>query len=152
MQAIIIFKDADGIEDGGIFNNISYKTAAAEIGENNILFYIPLTISGRTYQDKKNDLRNKALEYQNSWYDFCGFSYFDVLTDNNFHTDTSIFNCYIAFGIVPQDAPEFNELFSILDGLKEIDRKSFEKGYLVYSDLENRAELDNRLTEIVSKY
>ena len=30
MQAIIIFKDADGIEDGGIFNNISYKTAAAE--------------------------------------------------------------------------------------------------------------------------
>lgn len=77
---------------------------------------------------------------------------FEVLTDNNFHTDTSILNCYLAFGIVPQTAPEYNELFTILDGLKAIDRKSFETGYLVYSDLENRAELDNRLAEIVSKY
>lgn len=84
MQAIIIFKDADGIEDGGIFNNISYKTAATEIGENNILFYIPLTISGRTYNERKNDLRNKAIEYQNSWYDFCGFSYGELAIINDF--------------------------------------------------------------------
>ena len=83
-QAIIIFKDSDGIEDGGIFNNISYKTAAAEIGENNILFYIPLTISGRTYNERKNDLRNKAIDYQNTWCDFCGFSYGELAIIQDF--------------------------------------------------------------------
>ena len=77
---------------------------------------------------------------------------FDVLTDNNFHTDTSILNCYIAFGIVPQTAPEYNELWTILDGLKEIDRKSYIIGYLTYNDLEKRSALDKRLEDIVSKY
>lgn len=77
MKTIIIYQDNKEI-DGGIYQDISYKTAAAEIGENNILLYIPLTVSGNTYLDRKNDLREKAIEYQNSWYDFCGFSYGEI--------------------------------------------------------------------------
>ena len=77
---------------------------------------------------------------------------FEVLTDNNYHTDTSIFNCYIAFGVVPQAAPEYNELWTILEGLKEIDRKSYSIGYLTYNDLEKRAALDKQLLDIVNKY
>lgn len=77
MKAIIIYQDNKKIE-GGIYNGISYETAAAEIGENNILLYIPLTVSGRTYADRKNNLRDKAIEYQNSCYDFCGFSYGEI--------------------------------------------------------------------------
>lgn len=26
---------------------------------------------------------------------------YETLTDNNFHNDTSILNCYLAFGLVP---------------------------------------------------
>jgi len=90
MLAIIIYNeilekgDNTGIIEisenivGGIYQDISYKTAAENIGENNILFYIPLTVSGKTYLDRKNDLREKAIEYQNSWYDFCGFSYGEI--------------------------------------------------------------------------
>ena len=77
MKTIIIYQDNKEI-DGGIYQDISYKTAAAEIGENNILFYIPLTVSGKTYQERKNDLRDKAIEYQQTWYDFCGFSYGEI--------------------------------------------------------------------------
>ena len=87
MKTIIIFNEENNHLNeivGGIYTGIDYKTAAAEIGENNILYFIPLTISGRTYNERKNDLRNKAIEYQNSWYDFCGFSYGELAIINDF--------------------------------------------------------------------
>ena len=74
MKTIIIYQDNKEI-DGGIYQNISYKTAAAEIGENNILFYIPLTVSGKTYLDRKNDLRDKAIEWSNTQGEYGAWSY-----------------------------------------------------------------------------
>lgn len=81
MLAIIIFNEANNHLNnivGGIYKGIDRKTALNEIGENDLLYFIPLTVSGKTYLDRKNDLRNKAIEYQNSWYDFCGFSYGEI--------------------------------------------------------------------------
>ena len=87
MLAIIIYNeiyergDHSGILEtsnkivGGLYTDISYNMAAANIGKNNILYYIPLVISGKNYQEKKADLRNKAIEYQNTYYDFCNYSY-----------------------------------------------------------------------------
>lgn len=74
MKSVIIFSEFCHTE-GGIYKGISYNKAVEEIGEDNILFYIPLVVSGKSYEDRKNDLRDKAIEYQHSFYDFCGFSY-----------------------------------------------------------------------------
>lgn len=87
MLAIIIYNeilekgDNTGIIEisenivGGIYQDISYKTAAENIGENNILLYIPLTVSGRTYQERKNDLHNKAVEWSNTQGSYPRWSY-----------------------------------------------------------------------------
>lgn len=77
MKTIIIYQDNKEI-DGGIYQDISYKTAAAEIGENNILLYIPLTVSGKTYLDRKNDLRNKAIEWSNTQGEYGAWSYGEI--------------------------------------------------------------------------
>ena len=77
---------------------------------------------------------------------------FENLTENNFHNDTSIFNCYLAFGIVPPDKKEYQMLWGILDGLKEIDRKNYTQGFLRFEDLEKRAALDKKLEKIIRKY
>lgn len=74
MLAIIIYQDNKEI-DGGIYQDISYNTAAAEIGENNILLYIPLKVSGKTYQDRKENLRNKAIEWSNTQGEYGAWSY-----------------------------------------------------------------------------
>ncbi len=81
MQAIMIFNETNNHLNnvvGGIYSGITREIAAAEIGENDLLYFIPLTVSGKSYQDRKNDLREKAIEYQNTWYDFCGFSYGEI--------------------------------------------------------------------------
>lgn len=90
MLAIIIYNeilekgDNTGIIEisenivGGIYQDISYKTAAENIGENNILLYIPLTLSGKTYLDRKNDLRNKAIEWSNTQGEYGAWSYGEI--------------------------------------------------------------------------
>lgn len=83
MKAIIVYKEHNNII-GGIYTDINYKTAASEVGKNNILFYIPLVVSGHTYSDRKNDLRNKAIEYQNTYYEFCNYSYGELSIINEF--------------------------------------------------------------------
>lgn len=77
---------------------------------------------------------------------------YEILTDNNFHNDTSILNCYIAFGIVPPDKKEHQELWKILDELKEIDRKNYIVGFLRFEELERRSKLDKRVRTITEKY
>ena len=77
---------------------------------------------------------------------------FETLTENNYHNDTSIFNAYIAFGLVPYTAPEYDEIWSILNGLKEIDHKNYTQGFLRFEDLEKRSKLDKRLEQIIKKY
>ena len=75
LNTIVIYKDFLGNIEGAILQAWNETRIKAEIGEDNILYMIPLIVSGRNYQERKNDIRNKAIEYQASWYDFCGFSY-----------------------------------------------------------------------------
>lgn len=77
---------------------------------------------------------------------------FEVLTDNNFHNDTSILNCYIALGLIPLNAPERSKIWGILEKLKEIDRKNYTQGFLRFEDLEARADLDKQLENITRRY
>lgn len=87
MKSIIIYQEQDNrgvMYYGGIYTDITREQAAAEVGENNIVCYIPLAVLGRSYQERKNDLREKAIEYQNSWYDFCGFSYGELAIISDF--------------------------------------------------------------------
>ena len=89
MYAIIIYqeKQNNGVMiTGGIYKDITEKAAAAciEKENNTLMFYIPLVVSGKTYQDKKTDLENKAKEYQNTCFDFCGFSYGELAIIESF--------------------------------------------------------------------
>ena len=84
MKAIIVYKENTENITGGIYTDISYEAAAANIGANNILYYIPLVITGNTYQDRKNNVRDKAIEYQNTYYDFCDYSYGELSIINEF--------------------------------------------------------------------
>lgn len=89
MQAIIIYcwnddSNNECIYEGGIYNGISFDTAAAEMTAGNIAYYIPLTISGKTYTEKKENLRTLAKNWQWSNHDFCGWSYGELATINDF--------------------------------------------------------------------
>ena len=96
MQAIIIYypdkdaKEQDATE-GGIYTDISIEDVINEISENQgtapevltrdfildemIVCYIPMTVSGRTYQELKNDIRNKAIEWSNNQGEYAAWSY-----------------------------------------------------------------------------
>ena len=78
LNTIVIYKDFLGNIEGAILQAWNETRIKAEIGEDNILYMIPLIVSGRNYQERKNDIRNKAIEYQNSMYDFCDFSYGEI--------------------------------------------------------------------------
>lgn len=87
MKSIIIYQEQDNtgvMYYGGIYTDITREQAAAEVGEDNIVCYIPLAVSGRSYQERKNDLEEKAKEYQSSWFDFCGFSYGELAIISDF--------------------------------------------------------------------
>ena len=96
MQAIIIYYPeldnfSDDEIDGGIYNNITiddvvndvFENQGAapraatreEIIENQIICYIPMTVSGRTYQERKNDLHEKAVEWSNTQGSYPRWSY-----------------------------------------------------------------------------
>ena len=85
MESIIIYKPVNvGREHkdnvGGIYTDISYKalTDEYEIPEDNILLYIPLQVSGKTYQARRNDLREKATEWSNGLGEYPNWSYSEL--------------------------------------------------------------------------
>lgn len=104
MKAIIIYNETSENITGGIYTDISYNMAAANIGKNNLLYYIPLVVSGKNYQEKKADLRNKAIEYQNTYYDFCNYSYGELSLINEFFEKAGrcygLLNEFITEGII----------------------------------------------------
>lgn len=74
-KAVITYRNEQGEIDGGIFpKTISFdentNTAKVKtIDDNEILTvfdivdYIPLHVSGKTYQERKNDLEDKAIQW-----------------------------------------------------------------------------------------
>ena len=105
MQAIIIYypdkdaKEQDATE-GGIYTDISIEDVINEISENQgaapevltrdfilnemIVCYIPMTVSGRTYQERKNDIRNKAIEWSNNQGEYAAWSYGELADIGSF--------------------------------------------------------------------
>ena len=92
MKAIIVYRELENVVttrlckyvdeeiQNGIYNNISYDDLINEIFKNQgsapefglsrefieescIYAYIPLTVSGKTYAERKADLQNKAIEW-----------------------------------------------------------------------------------------
>ena len=90
MKSIIVYHpvncgcDKDII--GGIYNDISYNDLVNvyEIPEKNILYYIPLTVSGNTYQARKQDLYNKAVEWSNNLGEYPNWSYGELADISDF--------------------------------------------------------------------
>lgn len=83
MKMLGVYKDTDG----KIKNNIYYsyelwfKDTFSPATE--IIAKIPLKVSGKTYKEKQEDLRQKAIEYQQTW-QYCTWSYHNVLELDNF--------------------------------------------------------------------
>lgn len=75
---ILIFNETNNFLNeivGGIYTGIDEKTIIDEIGENNIVCLIPLKVAGRCYNDRKNDLRNKAIDWSNTGGEYQNWSY-----------------------------------------------------------------------------
>ena len=106
MKTIVIYYPelnnfSDEEIDGGIYNNITiddvvndieenqgafpyFGTPREEIIEKHIICFIPLIVSGKTYQERKNDLQNKAIEWSNSVGQYPKWSYGELATIQGF--------------------------------------------------------------------
>ncbi len=81
MKKIIVYMNPDNNNeiDGGIFkSNLKFP------GCLKILYEIPLEVSGKTYQERKNDLEEKAKEWQGSNGEFISWSYGELATIQGF--------------------------------------------------------------------
>lgn len=83
MKAIILYREQDGEIEGGIYNNISYEDVVREVGERNIISYIALQVSGKSYAERKGDLEDKAIMYSYTWSEYC-YSYGELFEVQNF--------------------------------------------------------------------
>ena len=73
MKAIIIYTWHDEeineeFNEGGIYEGITREalTKKYNVKESEICCYIPLTVSGKTYAERKADLQDKAIEWSNN--------------------------------------------------------------------------------------
>lgn len=91
---IIYYPELDNFDeneiDGGIYENVTIEDVRNDIEENQgaaprvptieeldeqIICFIPLIVSGKTYQERKADLQNKAIEWSNSVGSYPRWSY-----------------------------------------------------------------------------
>ena len=80
ITAVIVYRNDDGELDNGIFpktvnNSFEIESGTAKVKSlyeeriytvENIIDFLPLTVSGATYQERKNDLYEKALTWCNA--------------------------------------------------------------------------------------
>ena len=91
MKSVIIYYPDDlgrerEITEGGIYTDITYNALIEEYGikAENILLYIPFTVSGRTYQERKADLHDKAVEWSNNQGLYPAWSWGEIADINGF--------------------------------------------------------------------
>ncbi len=82
MQAVIIYyPDELGRQreetEGGIYTDISRRALSEDYGidDDNIILYLPLKVSGRTYTERQSDLHDKAVEWSNTLGAYPAWSY-----------------------------------------------------------------------------
>lgn len=100
---IIYYPELDNFDeneiDGGIYENVTIEDVRNDIEENQgaaprvptieeldeqIICFIPLIVSGKTYQERKADLQNKAIEWSNSVGSYPRWSYGELATIQDF--------------------------------------------------------------------
>lgn len=101
MNAVIIYKYIGEEEtEGGIYKNISLddvineieenqgagvvSLSREEIIENQIILYLPLVVSGKTYAERKADLHDKAVEWSNTQGSYSAWSYGELASVSEF--------------------------------------------------------------------
>lgn len=104
MKTIIIYyPELDNFDeneiDGGIYENVTIEDVRNDIQENqgafprvptieeldeHIILFIPLIVSGKSYQERKNDLHNKAVEWSNNQGQYPRWSYGELATIQDF--------------------------------------------------------------------
>lgn len=104
METIIIYyPELDNFDDneidGGIYENVTIEDVRNDIEENQgafprvptieeldeqIVLFIPLIVSGKTYQERKADLQNKAIEWSNNQGTYAAWSYGELATIQGF--------------------------------------------------------------------
>lgn len=91
---IIYYPELDNFDDneidGGIYENVTIEDVRNDIQENQgaivrvptieeldeqIICFIPLIVSGKSYQERKADLQKKAIEWSNSVGQYPRWSY-----------------------------------------------------------------------------
>lgn len=85
--------------DGGIYENVTIEDVRNDIQENQgvfprvptieeldeqIICFIPLIVSGKTYQERKADLKDKAIKWSNSVGQYPRWSYGELATISDF--------------------------------------------------------------------
>lgn len=71
-------------EEGGIFNRITYREAAEALGDSNIVYFLPLEVSGYDYESKKTELADIARVWQESNTEFINWSYGELAIIQSF--------------------------------------------------------------------
>ena len=104
MKTIVIYYPeldnfSDDEIDGGIYENVTIEDVRNDIQENqgaivrvptieeldeHIICFIPLIVSGKTYQERKADLKDKAIEWSNSVGQYPRWSYGELATIQDF--------------------------------------------------------------------
>jgi len=82
MFIAILKKDYDSY--GCIYNSYEQFAKDTFSPDIDILSIIPLKVSGKTYQERKEDLRNKAVEWSNVGGLYCDCSWNEAAIISNF--------------------------------------------------------------------
>lgn len=83
MRMIGIYEDTDGKIKNNIYYSYDLWFKDTFSPATKIIAQIPLKVSGKTYQEKQEDLRQKAIEYQNTWSE-SNWSYGEIAKINDF--------------------------------------------------------------------
>ena len=83
MKFIGVYKDTDGKIKNNIYYSYDLWFRDTFSPATEIIAKIPLKICGKTYQEKQEDLRQKAIEYQDT-FNYVSWSYSEIAEINNF--------------------------------------------------------------------
>lgn len=83
MKMLGVYKDTDGKIKNNIYYSYDLWFRDTFSPETETIAQIPLKVSGKTYQEKQEDLRQKAIEYQNTWSETT-WSYSEIVEIDDF--------------------------------------------------------------------
>lgn len=64
---IAVFKDTNGVIHNNIYYDYNLYFHDTFSPATKIMFLIKMEVNGKTYKERKEDLKQKAIEYQETW-------------------------------------------------------------------------------------